>query len=73
MKDELSARRLPASGRGDFALNGQWLEKHGAEYAGQWVALRDGKLLDSDSKRAVLQSRVGGVGALYVYVDALKR
>ncbi len=37
-----------ATGEGDLKQNKQWLIQHAIEYQGQWVALRQGKLLDSD-------------------------
>ena len=48
----------PASGQGDLHANMQWLHDHGDQYAGQWVALRDGELVDSDRRRLELQDRI---------------
>jgi transcriptional regulator with XRE-family HTH domain len=50
--DPLSPKQTPA--------NGKWLQEHAAEYHGKFVALRQGRLLDSDPQRPVLISRLTG-------------
>lgn len=38
--------------------NRMWLREHAAEYPRQWLALRDGELLDSDESLQLLTERV---------------
>lgn len=54
--DEQIGGELAASGAAKFVepiplpnpeLNNRWMEEHADEYAGQWVAIADGKLLAS--------------------------
>jgi hypothetical protein len=47
-----------ATGRDDARLNQGWLEKHEAEHVGEWVALRDGGLVDSDKSLRALRQRL---------------
>lgn len=47
-----------ATGREDSRLNQAWLAEHEAEYAGEWVALRDGQRIDSDRSFKALQQRL---------------
>ncbi|MFH0822189.1 MAG: hypothetical protein V2B18_05510 [Pseudomonadota bacterium] len=44
-----------ASGR-DLRLDSEWLEKNSWQYVGQWVALKNGELLDSGPSRAALRA-----------------
>lgn len=39
--------------------NREWLKDHGSEYSGQWVAVRDGKLLGAAGSLKELARRVG--------------
>jgi len=48
----------PASGSGDFLENARWLREHRADFAGKWVALLAGEVVDSDSSRVALQQRL---------------
>lgn len=52
------------SGRGDLHANMRWLNEHGKEFAGKWVALCDGALRASDTTRARLQERLEGTPML---------
>lgn len=64
--DPLSAKQTPA--------NGRWLEENAEKYHGKWVALRYGKLIDSDPQRPVLLSRlVGQQGILLVNLLDIRR
>ena len=41
----------------DFSADRQWLRDHRAEYAGQWVALKDGRLIAHGAQaKAVFQA-----------------
>lgn len=55
-----AAKIRPASGRGDLHMNMAWVTKHRAEYAEQWVALKDGELVDSAASRGLLQEQIAG-------------
>lgn len=46
-----------ATGRNPRA-DAAWLQRHGAEHAGCWVALRDGHLVDSDRDVRALSGRL---------------
>lgn len=63
---------VAADGRGDLASNAQWLREHQVEYRGQWVALREGKLLAAHPRRgeliAILEKSDNLDGALLVKV-----
>lgn len=52
-----------ATGNG-MAGERQWLREHAKDYAGQWVALREGALLDADVSRVALHRRLQRSGAL---------
>lgn len=85
---KLSSRRRPPQGRecekprghrpevkGAFTGLGryrEWLAQRSQEYAGQWVALRDGEVLGSDVSRAALEHRLeesaGLEGAIFLLV-----
>jgi hypothetical protein len=71
---ERKAVSLPGTGRGDFVANMKWLDAHREEHRGEWVAMRDGALVDSDRSRAALTERLDGAslleGTLFVQVDA---
>lgn len=41
-----------------FAENVRWLRLYSDAYAGQWVALRSGVLVDHDTSRKALQERL---------------
>lgn len=51
-----------------------WLEKHAAEYRGQWVALRNGAAIDSDVSGLQLKRRLGAQGSLngilFIHIDS---
>ena len=49
-------RRLPAEGKG--SRNIEWLRRHAHRHAGQWVALVEGELVDTDASLAVLRRRL---------------
>lgn len=55
-----ASKLRPASGRGDLHLNMKWVETHRAEYAGLWVALKDGELVTSAPSRGALQEDING-------------
>jgi hypothetical protein len=63
----------PATARGDFIANMQWVEAHRDAHRGAWLAMRDGALVDSDPSRAALRERLARDGkldgALFVKVD----
>jgi hypothetical protein len=42
----------------------QWLRQHAKEYAGQWVALREGALLGANTSRVALHQSLQRSGAL---------
>ena len=42
----------------DMAPNARWLEEHAAAHTGRWVALREGRLIDSDASLRVLRVRL---------------
>lgn len=50
----------PASEGARRRSNREWLEAHGAEYSGQWLAIRDGKLLGASDSLESLVERLGG-------------
>jgi hypothetical protein len=61
----------PSTGRGDFCQNWDWVNAHREDYAGQWVALRYGELVDHDPSWEELRRRLkeaGGEGTLLVPV-----
>jgi len=45
----------------DFNKNFQWLRENSVDYAGLWVALKDGVLLGNDESRARLRSALAGM------------
>lgn len=51
-------KTVPASGRGDLHANQAWVEAHRTEYANEWVALRDGKLVSSAPSRGALHQQI---------------
>jgi len=53
----------PATGTG-IASTHAWLRQHAGEYAGKWVALRDGVLLGADESRVALHRRLEQDGNL---------
>lgn len=57
-------KRVASRGRGDFLMNNNWLHDHRREYLGQWVALRDGRLLAADLSRAEVVSRLEKAGSI---------
>jgi hypothetical protein len=63
----------PGAARGDFVANMKWLEEHRGEHRGEWVAMRDGVLVDSDRSRTALTERLERTdlldGALFVQVE----
>jgi hypothetical protein len=54
----------PKTGRGDSLENMRWIEAHRDEHRGEWVALRDGALVDSDPSRIALANRLLAKNAL---------
>jgi len=61
----------PASGRDDFRENMKWINSHREHFKGQWVALSDGGLVDSDKSLKTLQDRLTdrADGTLFVWVQ----
>lgn len=57
----------------DARANFAWLREYGSAYPGQWVALRGGRLVDSDKSRFALHERLGEEslldGTLFVRLD----
>jgi hypothetical protein len=56
----------------NFSPNLNWLEEHRAQYAGQWVALHDGKLIahSTDGEALVEPVRQAGISTpLIVFVE----
>lgn len=49
----------------------EWLEQHWDEFAGEWVALRDGELLGHAVKLADLVQQIGGLRQSGAYVMRL--
>ncbi len=43
----------------DYSKSMQWLSAHSHEYVGQWVALRDGELIDKAASRKLLIELIG--------------
>ena len=50
----------PRTGREDFLENMQWARDHRAAHRGEWVALRNGALVDSDKSYRALHDRLVG-------------
>lgn len=65
-----AALAMPVPREEEFATgqstadNYHWLDRNKAAYAGQWVALRDGVLLDADPDRLTLHRRLKSQGNL---------
>jgi len=63
----------PRTGREDFLENMQWARDHRAAHRGEWVALRNGALVDSDRSYRALHDRLVSAGlareALIVKID----
>jgi hypothetical protein len=55
--------RAPAPRR-SFKPDFDWIQKYSAGHKGEWVALKDGKLLDSDRSRHALWLRLKDTGLL---------
>lgn len=55
--------RSPATGK-NFAADFKWIEEHYHEYQGQWVAIKDGALVDSDPSHKALQERLENEGRM---------
>lgn len=56
-------KALPTrSGRGDVHVNHDWVRAHREEYAGQWVAMMNGELVDHDADFIVLNRRLDAGG-----------
>jgi hypothetical protein len=51
----------PVTGRGDLFDNAQWLCEHRDEFAGKWVILRRGTLVDSDASLIALHERAASL------------
>lgn len=57
----------------DFSADRQWLKDHREEYAGQWVALKDGRLVSNsfDAKEVFAATDAAGhPDALVVFVES---
>jgi hypothetical protein len=54
----------PAATGSSMARDNAWLRANARDYAGQWVALRDGVLVDADRSRMALHRRLEQAGAL---------
>lgn len=61
--DTASESRTPPSRR-SFRPDFEWIREHSISHRGEWVALKDGKLLDSDKSRRALWSRLKQTGWL---------
>jgi len=48
----------------DLRSDSEWLEKNSWQYVDEWVALKDGQLLDHDLNRAELRARLREQGKL---------
>ena len=48
------------------AANRLWLRQNSADYAGQWVALRDGQLLAAAPDLSVIQEQLGSVKGIFL-------
>jgi hypothetical protein len=55
-------RATPTSGPSDFVENMAWVRSNRAEYAGQWVALREGKLVEAAADLRSLRSALEEAG-----------
>jgi hypothetical protein len=56
---------MGAKGAGaSIGLYADWLREHAHAYQGKWVALRDGRVIDSDPSRVELHRRIEGSPAL---------
>jgi len=57
----------------DFTADRQWLADHRDEYAGQWVAIKDGQLISSGSNAKEVNEaakQAGHLDALLVLVES---
>jgi hypothetical protein len=54
----------PAATGGTLARDNAWLRANAKDYAGRWVALRDGVLVDADASRVALHRRLEQTGEL---------
>lgn len=57
------AKTSPRRSRGDFGADNAWLRENRDAFLGRWVALRDGKLLDSDATLRLLLDRLTASGS----------
>jgi hypothetical protein len=46
----------------DFSADRQWLREHGDEYAGQWVALKNGQLISSGTDNRAVYAAAKAAG-----------
>jgi hypothetical protein len=53
-------KEVPGTTGRRLKLDATWLRERSPEYRGQWVALRDGVLVDADPRLGVLRSRLPG-------------
>lgn len=70
--EQANGSAAPPQHNPNFSPNLHWLEEHRAEYAGQWVALHDGKLIahSTDGEALVEPVRQAGVRMpLIVFVE----
>ena len=70
--EQANGLTTPPQPNPNFSPNLNWLEEHRAEYAGQWVALHDGKLIahSTDGEALVAPVRQAGVRSpLIVFVE----
>jgi hypothetical protein len=68
-----AARVLARDGLRDFTADRQWLADHRDEYAGQWVAIKDGQLISNGSNAKEVHQAAkdaGHLDALLVLVES---
>jgi hypothetical protein len=49
----------------------EWLNEHWGEYWGEWVAVRDGKLLGHASTLAELEEKVGDIRKIGAHITKM--
>jgi len=54
----------PRATGSSFVRNAEWLRQNSEAYAGKWVALREGMLVDEDPSRVALQRRLEQANSL---------
>ncbi len=59
-----STSSRPKTGGSDFKGNAEWLRRNRSSFAGMWVALAAGQLVDHDKSRLALHRRLEAAGKL---------